>query len=87
MNEIVGEEANGSTVVAPEPVISILKGAPTDEDVAALVAVFAGVAGGVSSADLEPHERDLWGHPVDKLRYAIFSWQTVTLVERTHIRR
>ena len=29
----------------------------------------------------------MWGHPVDKLRYAIFSWQRVTLLERTHMRR
>ena len=32
-------------------------------------------------------ELNLWGHPVDKLRYAIFSWQRVTLLERTHMRR
>ena len=33
-----------------------------------------------------PQELNLWGHPVDKLRYSIFSWQRVTLVERTHMR-
>ncbi|HSA41167.1 MAG TPA: acyl-CoA carboxylase subunit epsilon, partial [Mycobacterium sp.] len=26
-------------------------------------------------------------HPVDKLRYALTSWQRVTLLERTHLRR
>jgi hypothetical protein len=29
----------------------------------------------------------MWGHPVDKLRYAIFSWHRMTLLERTHMRR
>jgi hypothetical protein len=70
-----------------EPVIQVLKGQPTDDEVAALVAVFAGASNSVTSADLEAHERDLWGHPVDRLRYSIFSWQKVTLVERLHLRR
>ena len=70
-----------------EPVIQVLKGQPTDDEVAALVAVLAGASNGVTSADLEAHERDLWGHPVDRLRYSIFSWQKVTLVERLHLRR
>jgi hypothetical protein len=72
---------------ATEPVIQVLKGQPTDDEVAALVAVLAGASNGVTSADLEAHERDLWGHPVDRLRYSIFSWQKVTLVERLHLRR
>ena len=72
---------------ATEPVIQVVKGNPSDDDVAALVTVFAGLTSGVSSADLEPHERDLWGHPVDNLRYSVFSWQRVTQVERMHMRR
>jgi hypothetical protein len=72
---------------ASEPVIQVLKGQPSDDEVAALVAVLAGGSNGVTSADLEAHERDLWGHPVDRLRYSIFSWQKVTLVERLHLRR
>jgi hypothetical protein len=68
-------------------VIQVVKGNPTDAEVAALVTVLAGATNGVSSADLEPQERDLWGHPVDKLRYSVFSWQRITKVERTHMRR
>jgi hypothetical protein len=90
----VSEETPLTDVNAPEqpgapsePVIQVLKGKPTDDELAALVAVFAGASNGVTSADLEPHERDLWGHPVDRLRYSIFSWQKVTLVERLHLRR
>jgi hypothetical protein len=29
----------------------------------------------------------MWGHPVDKLRYPVFSWQRVTLLERIHMKR
>ena len=34
-----------------------------------------------------PQELNPWGHPVDKLRYSYASWQRVTLLERTHLRR
>ena len=68
-----------------EPEIRILKGNPTDAEIAAVVTVLAGASGG--SAESGPTERNLWGHPVDKLRYPLTSWQRVTLLERTHIRR
>lgn len=67
------------------PALRVLKGNPTDEEVATLVAVLAAVGGG--TAEIGPQELNKWGHPVDKLRYSAFSWQTVTLVERTHMRR
>ena len=43
----------------------------------------------VGSAQPEPREaeQNLWGHPVDRLRYTTFSWQRVTLLERTHMRK
>ncbi|OBB99308.1 hypothetical protein A5784_22845 [Mycobacterium sp. 852013-50091_SCH5140682] len=65
--------------------IKVLSGNPTDEDMAALMAVLGAAGGGGTEPILR--ERNLWGHPVDKLRYALFSWQRVTLLERTHIRR
>jgi hypothetical protein len=34
-----------------------------------------------------PQELNLWGHPVDKLRFETTSWQRVTLLERTYMRR
>jgi acyl-CoA carboxylase epsilon subunit len=67
------------------PEIKILKGNPTDEELAALVTVLAGSGGG--SAEPGPQELNLWGHPVDKLRYSVVSWQRVTQLERTHVRR
>ncbi|MGB6146304.1 MAG: acyl-CoA carboxylase subunit epsilon, partial [Mycolicibacter algericus] len=45
-----------------------------------------GSAGG-GPVETGPQDRNMWGHPVDKLRYPLFSWQRVTLLERTHLRR
>ena len=67
------------------PEIRILKGHPTDAEVAAVVTVLAAAAGQGSAPG--PQELNLWGHPVDKLRYPVTSWQRVTLLGRTHMRR
>jgi hypothetical protein len=70
---------------AHDPHIKVIKGEPTEEELAALIAVLAGGSG----APAEPREAELnlWGHPVDRLRYTTFSWQRVTLLERTHMRK
>jgi Acyl-CoA carboxylase epsilon subunit len=65
--------------------IRIVKGEPTEEELAALVAVLSAASGG--RIEPGPQELNLWGHPVDKLRFESFSWQRVTLLERTHMRR
>jgi hypothetical protein len=65
--------------------IRVERGNPTDHELAAVVAVLSAASGG--TAEPGPQERNLWGHPADKLRYAVFSWQRVTLLGRTHIRR
>ena len=65
--------------------IKIVKGEPTEEELAAVVAVLSAAAGAPSEPG--PQELNMWGHPVDKLRYAVFSWQRVTLLERTYMRR
>jgi hypothetical protein len=76
-------ETNGAP---PEHVdIHIERGKPTDEEVAALMAVLGAAAGGPPQPAI--HERNMWGHPVGKLRYAIFSWQRVNLLQRTYMRR
>ena len=67
------------------PEVRIVKGNPTDAEVAAVVTVLAAAAGASSAPGAQ--ELNLWGHPVDRLRYAVTSWQRVTLLERTHIRR
>lgn len=72
---------------ATQPVdeIKVVKGDPSQEELAALVAVISAVAG--APVEPGPQELNLWGHPVDKLRFPTFSWQRVTLLERTHMRR
>jgi hypothetical protein len=65
--------------------IKIVKGEPTEEELAALIAVLGAAAGG--PIEPGPQELNLWGHPVDKLRFESSSWQRVTLLERTHMRR
>lgn len=65
--------------------IEILKGNPTDEELAALIAVLGSAGGSAGAAG--PSEHNRWGLPVDKLRYPVFSWQRVTLQGRTHMRR
>ena len=65
--------------------IKIVKGEPSTEEVAALVAVLSAAGGG--RVEPGPQELNLWGHPVDKLRFSPISWQLVTLRERTHMRR
>lgn len=68
-----------------EPHFNIVKGEPSLEELAALVTVLAGARGGTFEPG--PQEFNPWGHPVDKLRYPMFSWQRITLLERTHMRR
>ena len=74
--------SDGQKVQGPH--IEVVKGRPTEEELAAVIAVL----GAASGAPAEPREQEenLWGHPVGRLRYTVFSWQRVTLLERTHMR-
>ena len=65
--------------------IQVVRGEPSEDELAALLAVLAAASG--VPAEPREQEENLWGHPVDRLRYTAFSWQRVTLVERTHMRR
>jgi hypothetical protein len=81
-----GNETNGQSAVSGETnIIQVLKGEPTAEELAALIAVLAAAGGG--GGEPAAPEATRWGLPVDKLRYPSFSWQTITLLERTHMRR
>jgi len=85
VSEVNDGAAAAEVAVAPEPVIQILKGEPTAEELAALIAVLGAAGGG--GGEPAAQEATRWGLPVDKLRYPSFSWQTITLLERTHMRR
>jgi Acyl-CoA carboxylase epsilon subunit len=85
MSEASNSAANQDGSATEHIDIHIERGRPTDEEIAALVAVLGGAAGGTRPPTVI--ERNLWGHPVEKLRYAVFSWQRVTLLERTFMRR
>lgn len=78
--------ANESATVSElDAQIKVVRGRPTDDELAALIAVLGSAGGG--APDPGPQDRNPWGHPVDKLRYPLFSWQRVTLLERTHMQR
>jgi hypothetical protein len=81
----VSDEEQQQQLHAHEPHINVVKGEPTAEELAALLAVLASRSG--TPAEPREAEQNLWGHPVDRLRYTTFSWQRVTLQERTHMRK
>jgi hypothetical protein len=85
MTDQPGTPGDSDVTPAVHVDIRIDRGNPTDDEVAALVAVLRNAAGGPSEPTVPEH--NLWGHPADKLRYPLFSWQRVTLLERTHLRR
>ena len=88
MSAIVSTDENVTdeqgTPHSHEAHIQVVKGAPTADELAAVIAVLAAASG--APAEPREQEENLWGHPVDRLRYTTFSWQRVTLLERTHMR-
>jgi hypothetical protein len=81
----VSDESETNPDHRHEPHIRVLKGEPTDEELAVLIAVLGSARGG--ACEQGELARNRWGLPVDKLRYPVFSWQKITLLERTHMRR
>jgi Acyl-CoA carboxylase epsilon subunit len=78
-------EANETSAPHQHIDIHVERGKPSGEEIAALAAVLAAAAGRAPAPTVQV--RNMWGHPVDKLRYASCSWERVTLLERTHMRR
>jgi hypothetical protein len=77
------DAAEPDTTGPHAPHIQVLKGRPTDAEVAALVAVLSSAVGG---SEPPTPAFSQWGLPVDKLRYSIHSWQRMSLQQRTHMR-
>jgi hypothetical protein len=67
-----------------DPHIHIVKGHPTDAELAALVAVLGGV--GAASPEPAQPESTRWGLAVDRLRYAMSNYQRLTMQQMTHMR-
>ena len=85
MNDENASEATETAHESHEPHIHILKGHPTDEEVAALVTALGLVGGGVPEPT-EP-EATRWGLPVDRLRFAMSNYQRLTMQQMTHMKR
>ncbi len=88
-----GNETNGSAPVTDEaaqtpkshePHIRILRGHPTDAELAALIAVL-GSSGGAPAQP--PTESTRWGLPVDKLRFSMSNYQRLTMQQIAHMKR
>lgn len=67
-----------------EPRIQVLRGNPTDAELAALVVVL-GSAGGAPEPPAP--ERTRWGLPLDRLRFAMSNYQRLTLQQMQHLKQ
>jgi len=79
-----GSETTEAAHQPHEPHIHILKGHPTDQELAALVTALGVVGGGVPGPT-EP-EPTRWGLPVDRLRFAMSNYQRLTMQQMTHMK-
>jgi hypothetical protein len=77
--------AEGDTGKVKAADINVVKGNPSDDEIAALVAALSALATKSEAEDLTPKNR--WAEPVDMLRYTPHSWQRVTLYERAKLAR
>jgi hypothetical protein len=82
---VIDESTVSDESHAHQPHIQVVSGQPTPEELAAVIAVLAAASG--TPSEPREQEENLWGHPVDRLRFSVFSWQRVSLQERTHMRR
>lgn len=81
----MSDEAQATETPQPhEPRIQVLKGHPTDAELAALIVVLGCAGSAPPPAEPEPTR---WGLPVDRLRYAMHNYQRVTLQGRVHMHR
>lgn len=64
-----GDKAIEADATGPgKPFLTVVKGNPSDAELAALIGVFASADGSDAPADTGP--RNLWGTPADRLRSA-----------------
>jgi hypothetical protein len=67
----VSDQTEGLEAPARQPLLRVVKGDPTPEELAALVAVVAARnAAAAAASGEEPRSRSQWGHPVRQHRPA-----------------
>ena len=74
----------GATQQPHEPHIRILKGQPSVEELAALLAVLGSAGGG--APEPEQTERSRWGLPVDRLRFEMSNYQRLMMHQMFHLK-
>jgi hypothetical protein len=67
-----------------QPHIQILRGRPTDAELAALITVLGSAGGAAQPAQPESTR---WGLPVHRLRFAMSSFQRLTMEQITHMKQ
>ena len=79
----VSDETDVTEPHAHEPRIRVLKGEPTDAELAALIAVLSSAGGAPQPAQPESTR---WGQPVDRLRFAMSNYQRLTMQQIMHLK-
>jgi len=79
----VSSESTDNTEGPREPHIAILKGTPTDAELAALITVLAGTGGAPAPVRCDATR---WGRPEDRLRFAMSSHQRLTMQQMTSLK-
>jgi hypothetical protein len=82
-NETNGPAVSNETRQAHEPHIQVLKGQPSVQELAALIAVLGRAGGAPAPAQAE---RTRWGLPVDRLRFAMSNFQRLTMQQIAHMK-
>lgn len=84
--DVVSEETvTGAAPQEHEPHIQILRGQPTDEELAALIAVLG--SAGTAPAGQVRNEHTRWGLAVDRLRFPMSNFQRLTFQQMTHMKQ
>jgi hypothetical protein len=86
----VSENENENTEAAVteqphEPHIQVLRGNPSDAELAALITVLGAV--GAATPQPPTPESTRWGIPVDRLRFSMSSFQRLTMQQMFHLHR
>jgi hypothetical protein len=80
----VSDESADASAAAHQPHIQILRGRPTAPELAALITVLGSAGGAPPPAQPESTR---WGLPVHRLRFAMSSFQRLTMEQIIHMKQ